>query len=299
MEFSAPDRARRGVFSTSTWPRVEPDARLAAGGAGAADRPGLSGRRQAAASGLLIVDRLAAIVRRQEPAAARRRASAKAPDSDNQTPQALADARAASRCATVRSTAQVRDVRTPDRAAEHGSRAPTIWARRHRHRRRSSIDPMQAELCGISLALAPNEACYVPLAIARRRRQRAVRRRPRTRSDRRSATRSLRSSRCSRTRRAQDRAHIKFDTLHVRAARHRDRADRRHHADVLRARCRARGPRHRRSARERWLGHTPIALRRRRRHRQDAADLRPVSIEQGRRVRRRGRRRRRCGCGMC
>lgn len=30
--------------------------------------------------------------------------------------------------------------------------------------RGSSIDPMQADLCGIALALAPNDACYVPLA---------------------------------------------------------------------------------------------------------------------------------------
>jgi DNA polymerase-1 len=28
----------------------------------------------------------------------------------------------------------------------------------------NSLDPMQAELCGVSLALAPNEACYVPLS---------------------------------------------------------------------------------------------------------------------------------------
>ena len=28
----------------------------------------------------------------------------------------------------------------------------------------TSIDPMQAEMCGIALALAPNDACYVPLA---------------------------------------------------------------------------------------------------------------------------------------
>src|SRR6202158_3867985 len=28
----------------------------------------------------------------------------------------------------------------------------------------SSIDPMQAEICGIALALAPNDACYVPLS---------------------------------------------------------------------------------------------------------------------------------------
>lgn len=30
--------------------------------------------------------------------------------------------------------------------------------------RANSIDPMQADLCGIALALAPNQACYVPLA---------------------------------------------------------------------------------------------------------------------------------------
>ena len=28
----------------------------------------------------------------------------------------------------------------------------------------TSLDPMQAALCGFSLALTPNEACYVPLA---------------------------------------------------------------------------------------------------------------------------------------
>ena len=28
----------------------------------------------------------------------------------------------------------------------------------------SSLDPMQATLCGFSLAVAPNEACYVPVA---------------------------------------------------------------------------------------------------------------------------------------
>ena len=27
----------------------------------------------------------------------------------------------------------------------------------------SNLDPMQANLCGLSLAVAPNEACYVPL----------------------------------------------------------------------------------------------------------------------------------------
>src|SRR5207237_10741072 len=28
----------------------------------------------------------------------------------------------------------------------------------------TSIDPMRADICGIALALAPNDACYVPLA---------------------------------------------------------------------------------------------------------------------------------------
>src|SRR6267378_2709875 len=28
----------------------------------------------------------------------------------------------------------------------------------------NSIDPMQAEMCGIALALAPNDACYIPLS---------------------------------------------------------------------------------------------------------------------------------------
>src|SRR6185312_2242324 len=28
----------------------------------------------------------------------------------------------------------------------------------------TSLDPMNCELCGVSLALSPNEACYIPLA---------------------------------------------------------------------------------------------------------------------------------------
>ncbi len=53
-------------------------------------------------------------------------------------------------------------VRTPDRlnawvarATDLGTVAVAVET--------NSIDPMQAGLCGISLALAPNEACYVPL----------------------------------------------------------------------------------------------------------------------------------------
>ena len=55
----------------------------------------------------------------------------------------------------------------------------------------TSLDAMQAGLCGFSLALAPNEACYVPLAPQEgRRRRRAVRRRARA------PTRSRKRTRC-------------------------------------------------------------------------------------------------------
>ena len=45
-----------------------------------------------------------------------------------------------------------------------GSRACTMSAISPSRRCRIPIDPMQAEICGIALALAPNDACYVPLA---------------------------------------------------------------------------------------------------------------------------------------
>jgi DNA polymerase-1 len=79
------------------------------------------------------------------------------------TPQALATARVeAARGAKIdRSHYEI--VRTLDRLAE--------WMERAREAgvlaiaaAASSADPMQASLCGISLALSPEEACYVPLA---------------------------------------------------------------------------------------------------------------------------------------
>jgi DNA polymerase-1 len=79
------------------------------------------------------------------------------------TPQSLAAARAeAARNAKVdRSRYEI--VRTLDRL--------DAWIARARElgllaldSETTSLDPMQATLCGFSLALAPNEACYVPLA---------------------------------------------------------------------------------------------------------------------------------------
>ena len=79
------------------------------------------------------------------------------------TPQMLAAAR-------LRSGAQRQDrpLALRDRA---GRRAAQAWIARARDLGAVAInietigeDPMQAELCGIALAVAPNEACYVPLA---------------------------------------------------------------------------------------------------------------------------------------
>jgi DNA polymerase-1 len=79
------------------------------------------------------------------------------------TPQALAAARLEEARATKVDRSKYAAVRTLDElnrwiaaARERGHVAVDTET--------TSLDPMQAELCGFSLALAPNEACYVPLA---------------------------------------------------------------------------------------------------------------------------------------
>jgi DNA polymerase-1 len=80
-----------------------------------------------------------------------------------QTPKALADARAAearsakfnrAKYATIKSVDELK--RWIARAFDGGQVALTIET--------SHADPMQAEICGISLATGVNEACYIPLA---------------------------------------------------------------------------------------------------------------------------------------
>ena len=79
------------------------------------------------------------------------------------TPQALANARAeAARNAKVdRSRYEI--VRSLERLNAWIARARDIGVVAL-ETRTNSIDPMQATLCGLSLAVAPNEACYIPLA---------------------------------------------------------------------------------------------------------------------------------------
>src|SRR5215469_11344477 len=89
------------------------------------------------------------------------------PTQEEFTPQALAAARvAAARNAKIdRSRYEI--VRSLDRLVTWIARARDLGAVAL-DTQTTSLDPMQATLCGFSLALAANEACYVPLAHRKR-----------------------------------------------------------------------------------------------------------------------------------
>src|SRR6266853_6469186 len=95
-------------------------------------------------------------------ASAPRFASRPKTDNASLTPQALAAARAEEGRKTKIDRSKYQTIRSLE--------ALHAWlARVHDvghfaiEAKASSIDPMQAEICGIALALAPNDACYVPL----------------------------------------------------------------------------------------------------------------------------------------
>jgi DNA polymerase-1 len=95
-----------------------------------------------------------------QPADARR---AKAEPASPLTPKALAAARLEAAQKQKFDRSKYETVRTLDRLQS--------WIARARDQghvaldtQTSSLDPMQAQLCGVSLALSPNEACYVPLS---------------------------------------------------------------------------------------------------------------------------------------
>jgi DNA polymerase-1 len=78
------------------------------------------------------------------------------------TPAALAAARLEAARNTKIDRARYETVRTLDRLKEWIARAHDIGVVVI-DTETTSLDPMQAELVGVSLALAPNEACYVPI----------------------------------------------------------------------------------------------------------------------------------------
>jgi len=158
MEFNALMR-RVAEFSEIEAGEIEPEARLAGGHSSPPSQAGevASGQgQQASATPQLALGRPA------QPADLPREGRGGAPAYPKLTPQMLAAARAeAARNAkfdrtkyeTVRSVEQLNA--WIERARDLGVVALDTSA--------SSTDPMQAELCGFSLAVAPNEACYVPL----------------------------------------------------------------------------------------------------------------------------------------
>src|SRR5262249_7629258 len=154
---------RVAKFARMDMADIMPDARLAGGGAGAAD-DGYERAPQAAAkpassssTGSLP---LFGGKNPPRPGAA---PQAQAPDNDNLTPKMLADARAAaardskfdrSKYVTLRTLPELQS--WIGRAKDLGRGASVSTTAR--------LDPMQAEPTGFAVAVGPNNACYVPLA---------------------------------------------------------------------------------------------------------------------------------------
>src|SRR5215472_3878726 len=162
MEFAGLTR-RVAEFSGIDAAEIEPDGKLKAGPAAARDtgeRRGEEGTPARQAS--LPLPPVPG--RESKPVPGR---AAAPPTQEEFTPQALAAARvAAGRNAKIdRSRYEI--VRSLDRLVTWIARARDLGAVAL-DTQTTSLDPMQATLCGFSLALAANEACYVPLGHRKR-----------------------------------------------------------------------------------------------------------------------------------
>jgi len=162
MEFNAITR-RVAEFAQLDAGAIGPDARLAGGGAQTvlsqeSSPPPLRGRPTGEA-GQEGGDRAI----REQKGSPSLTVDAQRKDEGALTPQALAAARldAAHRQKFDRSKYET--VRTLDRLRAYIERARDVGVVAL-DVETDSLDPMQAQLCGFSLAVAPNEACYVPLA---------------------------------------------------------------------------------------------------------------------------------------
>jgi DNA polymerase-1 len=143
--------------------QVEPDARLSAGGAGAPTSP------PSVDSGAERPDKTASQERASGPApslplkgGAMKIERSAAPDSQTPTPASLAAARAEKIKKIPFDRGKYEIVRTLPRLQQWIARAADLGAVAI-DTETNSLDPMQASLCGFSLALTPNEACYVPV----------------------------------------------------------------------------------------------------------------------------------------
>ena len=161
MEFNSLTR-RVAEFASIDVTEIEADAQFAGNGARSPAPAAASGEAKtakAAGEGGKSAPQLP-LGRPPQPADAR---WVRAEETSPLTPQALAAARLGSARKQKFDRSKYETVRALDRLQ--------AWVARARDSgfvaldtATNSLDPMQAELCGFSLALAPNEACYVPLA---------------------------------------------------------------------------------------------------------------------------------------
>jgi len=166
MEFSSLTR-RVAEFADIDVNAIEPDANFAASGkpqpSSASGEGSSAGRAEPGKSkgtGTGTAPTQLPLGRPAQPADARR---VRGEETSPLTPQALAAARLDIAHKQKFDRSGYETVRTLDRLR--------VWIERARDlgfvaldTQTSALDPMQAQLCGFSLALAPNEACYVPLS---------------------------------------------------------------------------------------------------------------------------------------
>jgi DNA polymerase I len=162
MEFATLTR-RVAEFSSVDAGEIEPDGTLKAGAAAARD----TGKRRddkgvPAQQASLPLPPVPG--RESKPVAGR---AAAPPTQEEFTPQALAAGRLAAARYTKIDRSRYETVRSPERLAAWIARARDLGAVAL-DTQTTSLDPMQATLCGFSLALAANEACYVPLGHRKR-----------------------------------------------------------------------------------------------------------------------------------
>ncbi len=174
MEFNSLTR-RVAEFASIDAGEVEPDAKLAAGGASSPSPvPAEGGEARRASPGERLSAEPLPLTRPASgsphravrdggpaPAALPRKGGGEGLDGAL-TPQALVSERSEAAHKLKFDRSQYQTVRSLERLKAWIARAQDIGVLAI-DTETTSLDPMQAELCGFSLAVAPNEACYVPL----------------------------------------------------------------------------------------------------------------------------------------
>jgi DNA polymerase-1 len=165
MEFSALTR-RVAEYSQIDPSDVEADAGMKSGASTFAPPPP-SGRpdSEVLREGADLFDRLSSAAPKVEKSAPNAARGQGKPDKSNivLTPQALAVARAQEARKTPVDRGKYQTIRSLDQLRDWIARVHDV-GQFALETKATSIDPMQAEICGFALALKPNDACYIPLS---------------------------------------------------------------------------------------------------------------------------------------